>query len=205
MQAIKICSNLHSFSHRWTGIRDDLCLLIDEDMTSVNLCALHCEMRNTEQLLVNLGLAAYDCGSLDACNDILSVYGPENFKGSRITVKPKPNQQTRITRSNVHVSSFSGKCWLCCFNCILLNIYINYNLLSVIEVNRQCGKSHMQTLKCDVGWKKTPACCAQDLRFPNLCTKSRTDNIIMLLVLLGTSLLICTLHHLGYLFETNLN
>ena len=38
------------------GIRDDLELLLEEDLSSINLCALHCELRNTEQLLSSLGL-----------------------------------------------------------------------------------------------------------------------------------------------------
>ncbi|CAH3137801.1 unnamed protein product [Porites lobata] len=33
------------------GIRDDLEFLFEEDLSSINLCALHCELRNTEQLL----------------------------------------------------------------------------------------------------------------------------------------------------------
>ncbi|XP_028403951.1 uncharacterized protein LOC114526542 [Dendronephthya gigantea] len=52
----------------WKGIRDDLTLLLDEEMHSVNLCALHCEMRNTEQILGSLGLYAYKIGSLDNLN-----------------------------------------------------------------------------------------------------------------------------------------
>ncbi|CAH3183887.1 unnamed protein product [Porites lobata] len=33
------------------GIRDDLEFLFEEDLSSINLCTLHCELRNTEQLL----------------------------------------------------------------------------------------------------------------------------------------------------------
>ena len=33
------------------GILDDLEFLLDEDLLSINLCALQCELRNTEQLL----------------------------------------------------------------------------------------------------------------------------------------------------------
>lgn len=96
------------FVYRWKGLRDDICLLIDEEMDVVNLCALHCEMRNTGQLLVNIGLAAYECGSLKECNEVLSKYGPQNFQGDRITIKLTPNQQTKVERRNIHVSSFSG-------------------------------------------------------------------------------------------------
>ena len=76
------------FSFR--GIRDDLTFLLEEDLSSINLqCAdLHCELRNTEQLLTSLGLFTYKVGSLPECNDELSQYGPENFN-SRITVKLK--------------------------------------------------------------------------------------------------------------------
>ena len=43
----------------WTGVRDDL-------------CALHCELRNTEQLLSSLGLTAHRCRSLKECNKVLA-------------------------------------------------------------------------------------------------------------------------------------
>ena len=54
--------------YRWKGLRDDLTCILDEDLSSVSLCALHCEMRNTEQLLKNVGLMAYQIGSLEECN-----------------------------------------------------------------------------------------------------------------------------------------
>ena len=62
--------------------------LLYQGLTSVTLCALHCEMRNTDQLLGSLGLFAYKCGSLDKCNEAISHYGPEISRGhDRITVK----------------------------------------------------------------------------------------------------------------------
>lgn len=94
------------FSFR--GIRDDLTFLLEEDLSSINLCALHCELRNTEQLLTSLGLFAYQVGSLPECNDELSQYGPENFN-SRITVKLKEGQETAVEKHNIKVASFSGK------------------------------------------------------------------------------------------------
>ena len=57
--------------------------LLEEELCDVNLCALHCELRNTEQLLISLGMFAYDCGSLKDCNYALSEYGPDNMKGER--------------------------------------------------------------------------------------------------------------------------
>ena len=90
------------------GIRDDLTFLLEEDLSSVNLCALHCELRNTEQLLRSLGLFAYKVNSLPECNDELSQYGPENFN-SRITVKLKEGQETAVEKHNIKVASFSGK------------------------------------------------------------------------------------------------
>ena len=42
------------------GIRDDLEFLLEEDLLSINLCALLCELRNTEQLLSSLGLFSYE-------------------------------------------------------------------------------------------------------------------------------------------------
>lgn len=97
-----------SFMFRFKGLRDDLTCLLEEDLTSISLCALHCEMRNTEQLLRSLGLLAHEIGSLTECNGALKKYGPENFKGHRITVKLKPGQQTAANRNNISVSSFSG-------------------------------------------------------------------------------------------------
>jgi len=83
------------------GLRDDLTCLPDEDLSSLCLCALHCEMRNTEQILKSVGLLAYEIGSLQECNDELSKYGPENFKADRITVKLRPGQQTAPGRNNI--------------------------------------------------------------------------------------------------------
>lgn len=77
-------------------------------MSSVNVCALHCELRNTEQLFTSLGLFAHKVGSLTQCNEELAQYGPENFN-SRITVKLKEGQETAVERHNIQVSSFSGK------------------------------------------------------------------------------------------------
>ena len=61
----------------WKGIRDDIGLLLEEDITSVNLCALHCEIRNTEQFLGSLGLFACKIGSLESLNKALSNLGPD--------------------------------------------------------------------------------------------------------------------------------
>lgn len=90
-------------------MRDDLTLLVDEGIEAINLCALHCEMRNLEYLLRSLALQAYKCGSLDKCNKVLSKYGPSNFYGDRVTVKFRKDQQTEATVQNVKVASFSGK------------------------------------------------------------------------------------------------
>ena len=89
------------------GICDDLEFLLEEDLSSINLCALHCELRNTEQLLSLLGLFFYKVGSLDECNAELANYGPENFS-SRITVKMKEGKETAVEKHNIQVSSFSG-------------------------------------------------------------------------------------------------
>ena len=72
------------------------------------LCALHCEMRNTEQILKSVGLLAYEIGSLQECNDKLSKYGPSNFKGDWLTVKLRTGQQTAPGRNNVSFASCSG-------------------------------------------------------------------------------------------------
>lgn len=94
----------------FTGIRDDLEFLLEEELSSINLCALHCELRNTEQLLKSLGLFCFKVGTLDECNNELSKYGPENFN-KRITVKLKEGQETTVERHNIQVSSFSGVWW----------------------------------------------------------------------------------------------
>ena len=93
---------------RFKGLRDHLLCILDEELSSMCLCALHCKMRNTEQLLKSVGLLAYEIGSLKQCNEELSKFGPENFHSDRITVKLKPGQQTAPGRNNVSVSSFSG-------------------------------------------------------------------------------------------------
>jgi len=93
---------------RWKGIRDDLEFLLEENLSDVCLCSLHCEMRNTEQILGSLGLHAYNCGSLVELNEKLSELGPKNFKHDYVTVKEKKNQQTKINKSNIKVCSISG-------------------------------------------------------------------------------------------------
>ncbi|KAK3720036.1 hypothetical protein QZH41_016345 [Actinostola sp. cb2023] len=90
------------------GIRDDLTFLLDESMSTINICVLHCEMRNMEQLLSSLGLLSYEIGSLKECNRVLSGFGPQTYHGDRIVVKTKAGQESRIKGHNVHVSSFSG-------------------------------------------------------------------------------------------------
>ena len=96
------------------GIGDDLEFLLKEDLSSINLYALHCELRNTEELLSSLSLFLYKVGSLDVCNAILASYGPENFS-SRITVKMKEGQETAVEKHNIQVSSFSGTFYIVSF------------------------------------------------------------------------------------------
>ena len=52
------------------------------------------EMRNTEQLLGSIGLVAYKIDSLKDANSALRSYGPESFKGDRLTVQKKAGQET---------------------------------------------------------------------------------------------------------------
>ena len=93
-----------------SGVSGTTLFLLEEDLSSINLqCAdLHCELRNTEQLLTSLGLFAYKVSSLPECNDELSQYGPENFN-SGMTVKLKEGQETAVEKHNIKVASFSGK------------------------------------------------------------------------------------------------
>ncbi|KAK3754733.1 hypothetical protein QZH41_019374 [Actinostola sp. cb2023] len=94
----------------WTGIRDDLLFILDEEISSVMLCSLHCEMRNTEQLLGSVGLFAHKCSALVDFNTTLSSYGPESFKEKRITVKLHPGQESAVEKGNIKVATFSGIC-----------------------------------------------------------------------------------------------
>ena len=97
------------------GIRDDLEFLLEENLSSINLCTLHCELLEIpEQLLSSLGLFLYKVGSLDECNAELANYDPENFS-SRITVKMKEGQETAVEKQNIQVSSFSGTFYLVSF------------------------------------------------------------------------------------------
>ena len=98
---------------------DDLELLLEEDLSSINLCALYCELRNTEQLLASLTLFAYKVGSLHECNTQLANYGPDNFN-SRITVKMKEGQETAVEKHNIQMSLF------------LLRLYTFRHLLFVV-------------------------------------------------------------------------
>lgn len=73
----------------------------------MNLCSLHCEMRNTEQLIGFLG--SHKIGSLDELNAALSSHGPESQrKYPRVQIAEKRGQQTAIHISNIKVASFSG-------------------------------------------------------------------------------------------------
>lgn len=92
----------------WTGIRDDITFLLEEELSNVMLCSLHCEMRNTEQLLGSLGLLAHQASSLEDLNDLLSRFGPESFKQKRISIKKNPGQETCIEKNNINVATFSG-------------------------------------------------------------------------------------------------
>ena len=105
---------INLLSSSFKGIRDDLEFLLKEDLSSINLYALHCELRNTEELLSSLGLFLYKVGSLDECNDELANYDPENFS-SRITVTLKEGQETAVEKHNIQVSSFSGTFYIVSF------------------------------------------------------------------------------------------
>lgn len=106
LEHFSICkANIGGFK----GIRDDLTFLLEEDISAANICALHCEMRNMENLLASLGLMCHQIDSLKECNNVLSRFGPQNFKMDRIKVKTKPGQESCIKRHNIQVASFSGK------------------------------------------------------------------------------------------------
>lgn len=66
-------------------------------------------MRNTEQVIGSVGLMSYQCGALKELNAKLSALGPGTFKDNYVKIKERKGQETAIDRSNVKVSSMSGK------------------------------------------------------------------------------------------------
>ena len=80
---------------------------MDEELNSIQLCALHMEIRNTE-LLGSIGLQAYQIDASKDANNALRSYGPESFKGDRRTIQKKSGQQTAVAKHNIHVTSMSG-------------------------------------------------------------------------------------------------
>ncbi|KAK3703835.1 hypothetical protein QZH41_012447, partial [Actinostola sp. cb2023] len=81
------CSQSKSNIGRWSGLRDDLVFLFEEELSNITLCALHCSMRNTEQLVGSLGLFAHRYDALDECNKALSNYGPENSRKMMLSLR----------------------------------------------------------------------------------------------------------------------
>lgn len=92
--------------------RMTLLFLLDDELSSIQLCALHMEMRYTELLLASIGLIAHKIDSLRETNNALRSYGRESFHGDHITVKKKAEQQSAVTRHNTCVSSMPDKCTL---------------------------------------------------------------------------------------------
>lgn len=119
---------------RSTGLRDDLTFLLQEDLSNINLCSLHCEMHDCEQLIIlrSLSLFAHRVGSLHALNEALSDHGPESCIGiPRVTVKEKPGQQTEEERCNIKVAFFSGLLTEIISSCIPTNDVLSlYNFIS---------------------------------------------------------------------------
>ena len=114
----------------WQGLRDDLVFLFEEEISHIQLCSLHQEMRNTEQLLGSLGLFSNSVGCLRDCNEALSKFGPENTRHfDRIYIKLRPGQQTAVAKNNVQVSSMSGIFCLCSWQraCFVFNLSVADN------------------------------------------------------------------------------
>ena len=78
--ATKLLESFYLYFFSWTGVRDDLVIFMDIEVDDVNLCALQCELRITEQLLSSLGLTAHRCGSMKQCNQVLGEYCPETIR-----------------------------------------------------------------------------------------------------------------------------
>ena len=92
---------------------------MDVEVADVNLCALHCELRNTEQLLMSLGLTAHRCGSLKECNLVLAEYGPETMVKDWIVVKLKEGQDTDVKKQYKNQIIF--RCGVTIIQCSLQN------------------------------------------------------------------------------------
>ena len=104
-----VAHNCFIYNYSWKGICDDLKLLLDEDMNSVNLCALHCKMRNTEQILESLGLYAYKIGALESLNEKLAELGPKSMKKNFIRIKDNRNKNLEVTKNHIKIVSISGR------------------------------------------------------------------------------------------------
>ena len=72
-------------------------------MTSVNLCALHCDMRNTDQLLGSLGLFAYKIGSLENFNKVLRELGPAAMKKDFKRLRERRNMDLAVNKNHITV------------------------------------------------------------------------------------------------------
>ena len=107
-KSVSLNSESSHFFDSWGEVRDDLEFVLEEDLTEINLCALHAENRNTEQVLISLGVMAIQCNSLQECNAKLKEFGPANFKKDRIKVKLRQGQETEISRGNLKIASMSG-------------------------------------------------------------------------------------------------
>ena len=81
---------------------------MEEDITDINLCAVHAENRMTEAILLSVATMAHTCNSLPELNAALKPYGPANFKKDRIKVKLRPGQESELTRSNFKIASMTG-------------------------------------------------------------------------------------------------
>jgi hypothetical protein len=88
-------------------IHDDLTLLLDEDMHSITLCALHCEKRNTEQIIESF-IGPVHIWSLENLNAKLVDLGPKSIKKSFVRIKDCRNKNLEVTKNHIKVASFSG-------------------------------------------------------------------------------------------------
>lgn len=131
---------------RSTGLRDDLQFLLEEDLSHINLCSLHCEMRNCEQLLGSLGLFVHRVGSLDELNQALSEHGPESCRLRLSTCYSET--ETWTADSNIEEKHKSGiffwfdnfyfDCWLAC---------IRTEVMTVPTFSVHVPKSHRGTIE----------------------------------------------------------
>ena len=114
------------FFSRSTGIRDDLEFLLEEELSNIQLCALHMEMRNTEQLLGSIGLVAYrnDCLKMQTMYYEVMALNPSRETDLRCKRRQDSKRKLENTISMLVQCQVCKKRMLHTLNFICLFIYL---------------------------------------------------------------------------------